>query len=94
MRILPKLTLADSHGLVARPNFETDWPDEDAQRLIDAGYATRVPLKQEVALDLLKTFGAGLVVRPATDPELVRQAKERKIFLRYEKKQSRKKNAP
>ena len=68
--------MVDSLGRSFRAGDHRTLPDVEAESLIAAGYAQRVPPDAEHAVALLESLGGGLLVLPETDPELIEAAKE------------------
>ena len=78
--------MVDFNGRSFRNGDHRTVSDEDGATLVAAGYAKRVPPNAEHAAALLKSLGAGLLVLPDTDPELIEAAKSENLKLAKAKK--------
>ena len=78
--------MVDFNGRSFRTGDTRTLSDEDGATLVAAGYAQRVPPDAEHAAALLKSLGAGLLVLPDTDPELIEAAKSENLKLAKAKK--------
>ena len=76
MLIKVTTSMVDALGRSFRRGDSSDPSRRRGQSFIAAGYAQRVPLDPERPAGLLKEMGAGLLVLPETDPELIEAAKE------------------
>ena len=79
-------TQLNFHGRVFRPGAYRIIPDEEVQEFMTAGYVQPLPADAEGAVALLESLGAGLLVLPDTDPELVKAAKAENLKLAKLKK--------
>ena len=73
--------MVDSLSRSFRAGDHRTLPDVEAESLIAAGYAQRVPPDAEHAVALLKSLGGGLLVLSGTDPELIEAAKAENLEL-------------
>ena len=62
------VSMGDALGRSFRPGAQYNVEDEEAERLIGAGYAIRVVPDHEQTVELLKAQNAGLAVTEATAP--------------------------
>ena len=82
MRIKMLTSMVSNEGETYIPKEEYDYDDENAQGLIDAGHAVRVPSDAEKAVAVLKRMKGGLVIEAETDPALVAEAKRACLITR------------
>ena len=73
--------MVDALGRSFRRGAHRTLPDEEAQSFIAAGCAKRIPPDPEKAAGFLKDMGAGLLILPGTDPELIEAAKAENLEL-------------
>ncbi len=82
MQVELKTPMADALGRSYRPGGRYEMADEEAERLIGAGFASAVPSDAGMVVDLLAKLGGGLVVTKTTDLGLVAAAKKRRLVIK------------
>lgn len=82
MQIEALTPMADSLGRSYRPGQRYDMADDEAERLVRAGFARAVASEATVAVDFLKAHGGGLLVTKTTDQALIVAAKAARIPIK------------
>ena len=85
MQVEIKTPMADAMGRAFRPGRRYEMAEDEAVRLIKAGFATEVASDASLAVDLLAKLGGGLVVTRATDQALVVAAKARRLLIKRQR---------
>ena len=79
-------SFADGNGRLWKQGRTYQLDDAEAQRMIDAGAALRVPTDAEVTAALLKEQGGGLLTNSTTTKALIKACKDLRIKVQPVKK--------
>ena len=81
MLVKMKTSMADSLGRSYKPKGIYEMEDEEALRLIEAGFCAPVEADPEQLCEILRATKFGLFVLPDSDEGIIEAAKEAKVKL-------------
>ena len=79
------VSFSDRLGRSYKPGDEIEYDNEEANRLLNAGYVVQIPPDAVKCVHLLQGLGAGVYARSGTDPDLLAAAQAADVPIKSTK---------